>query len=277
MEAKKRQKIVEEISQLEGTYKDIVDKVLHARGRIKALLPDIKNITLRGKLLQDKWELEKSVGMRPGYFSRGGQDWWLDQKVFKGKRGGTFVELGGFDGLIASNCLFFELMRGWDGLLLEPSPSSYRQAATIRRCTCLQRAIAASSGEAEFLEVTDGYLEMSGLLETFDSGTRSGIKEHPQHQERTIKVPTISLADLLGEHALEEVDYISMDVEGTELDVIESFPSNKFRVRAWTIENKPRNDEIAEAMRKKGYKRVEMLGGDDVFLLADEFPDFASR
>ncbi len=272
-----RQEIAAEITALDATYKEVVDSVLSARERINALLPLIKNITLRGKLLQDRWELEKSVGMRPGYFSRGGQDWWLDEKVFKGKRGGTFVELGGFDGLIASNCLFFELVRGWNGVLLEPSPSAHEQAASNRRCTCLQRAIAARSGEAEFLEVTDGYLEMSGLVETFDPRTRSGIKKHPNHKERTIKVPTVSLADLLREQGLEEVDYISMDVEGTELPVVESFPFDRFHVRAWTIENKPRNDAIADAMRKKGYKRVEMLGGDDVFLLESEFPDFENR
>ncbi|MEM7189422.1 MAG: methyltransferase, partial [Pseudomonadota bacterium] len=60
----------------------------------------------------------------------------MDGQFFRGKRNGTFVEIGGYDGITGSNCLFFELMRGWSGLLIEPSPMFHAQAAAFRRATC---------------------------------------------------------------------------------------------------------------------------------------------
>ena len=55
-----------------------------------------------------------------------------------------------------SNCLFFELMRGWSGLLVEASPALHAEAARVRRCPCLALAVAAEEGEAEFLDVRAG-------------------------------------------------------------------------------------------------------------------------
>ena len=56
-----------------------------------------------------------------------GQDIILDERIFKGKRNGVFVEVGALDGFGASNTYFFEKERDWSGLLIEPNPIEYNK------------------------------------------------------------------------------------------------------------------------------------------------------
>ncbi len=255
-----------ELEAVQGQLSDI-------HRRIKRLLPEVQHPLLRGRLQRELWLCEVVAGVRPGHFSRAGQDWWLDTKAFKRKRRGTFIDIGGFDGLIASNTLFFELLRGWRGILLEPSPTLFRRAAKFRRCRCLQRAVAPEAGRLPFLHVLDGYLEMGGLLESYDETTRTRLAQNPKHREEVIEVEAVTLADLFEEHGLSEVDYISLDVEGAELAILEGFPFERYRVAAWTVETRLNQDPIDSLMRAKGYRRAETLADDAVYLLAEAFPE----
>lgn len=53
------------------------------------------------------------------YYSQFGQDKFLDQKIFKGKNSGFFLEIGADDGVRYSNTYFFEKFRGWQGICIE--------------------------------------------------------------------------------------------------------------------------------------------------------------
>ena len=80
---------------------------------------------------------------------------------------------------------------------------------------------------------------------------------------------TKTLPDLLDQNFLKEVDFISLDVEGGEMAVLSSFPFDRIKVTAWTIENNTGGTEIPAFMREKGYRRVEALGVDDIYVLGD--------
>ena len=240
---------------------------------LRGLTENIVQARARGQLNQQIWECERISGQRVRFFSQAGQDAFLDERIFKGKQGGVFVEIGGYDGVTGSNCLFFEMIRRWQGLLIEPSPVFFEQAAAFRRAICLQIAVAAEAGEAEFLEVLEGFSQMSGLVDTYDPKLRAQVEEDPRHKGRTIRVPTRPLADILDEYALTSVDYISLDVEGGEMDVLAPFPFERFDVTAWTVENNAADTEIPALMAEKGYRRVEALGVDDVYVRESVFSD----
>lgn len=234
---------------------------------LRELSGQITHARTRGQINQQIWECERLSANRAKYYSQAGQDAFLDERIFKGKRNGVFVEIGGYDGVTGSNCLFFEIMRAWTGLVIEPAPKFFKEADEFRRATCLPVAIGAEAGEAEFLEVHEGFSQMSGLLGSYDAGLRDKVESDPRFRGRVIKVRTQTLAQVLDQHFLREIDYISLDVEGAEAAVLSAFPFERYRITAWTVENNANDTEIPALMRAKGYRRVEALGMDDVYVL----------
>lgn len=240
-----------------------------AAALLAEVLRHATNPTARGRINRQLWDLQRLGTGRGPYFSQAGQDRFLDASVFGGKRDGTFVEIGGYDGVTGSNCLFFELMRGWTGLLIEPSPAYFTKAAAFRRAECLQLAIAAERGRAEFLDIRQGLTQMSGLTASYDQGLRAQVEADPRHKGALIEVETRTLADLLDERDMGAVDYISLDVEGGEMAVLESFPFERIAVHAWSVENNTDDRAIRALMASKGYRLIEVLDVDEIYVRAD--------
>ncbi|MEM6932257.1 MAG: FkbM family methyltransferase [Pseudomonadota bacterium] len=233
---------------------------------LTGLSREVTSARARGAIHQQIWDCERYAGKRPQFFSQAGQDAFLDERVFKGKQDGVFIEIGGYDGITGSNCLFFELMRGWHGLIIEPSPTYHAMCASFRRSPCLKVAVGAERGTADFLEIREGMRQMSGLVGSYDKGLLSQVEADPRHEGEVIEVKVQPLAQILDAHHLREIDYISLDVEGAEMQVLSTFPFEKYKIAAMTIENNLGDVKITELMRSKGFKRVEAIGVDDVYL-----------
>lgn len=233
---------------------------------LRALLPKTIDARSLGLISQRIWDCERALGNTRKFFSQAGQDAWLEANLIKGKRGGSFVEIGGFDGITGSNTLFFEMMRGWSGLLLEPAPVYFAEAESIRRYTCLRLAVAAEEGETEFLDIQAGMTQMSGLVQNYDPELRAAVETDPWHKGAVIKVPTRPLAAILDDHGMDQIDFVSLDVEGDEMAVLQSFPFERFQITAWTIENNNADRELVLFMHSKGFRRVEVLGVDDIYV-----------
>ncbi|MEM0923124.1 MAG: FkbM family methyltransferase [Pseudomonadota bacterium] len=238
--------------------------------QFRALSPHVLNASGRGQINQALWDCERALGRRPHHFSQSGQDAFLDERIFGGKTGGVFVEVGGYDGITGSNCLFFEMMRGWSGLLIEPSPGYHALCQQRRRVECLQLACGGEEGVAEFLDILQGMKQMSGLLGSYEPGILDKVKADPRHQGDVIEVEIRPLGALLDERGMAEIDYISLDVEGAEMDVLSGFPFDRIAVTAWTVENNTADRDVPNLMAEKGYRRVEALGVDDVYIAASQ-------
>jgi FkbM family methyltransferase len=149
------------------------------------------------------------------FFSQSGQDQYLLQNFFRGRRGGVFVDIGAYDGEKFSNSLFFERSMGWRGLCVEPLPAAYARLVAARHSINEQVCIADFEGEADFIDADAGADErmLSGLADRFD----------PRHLERlqranavqsVRKVPVTRLETLLERHGLYQIDYCSIDTGG---------------------------------------------------------------
>jgi FkbM family methyltransferase len=224
----------------------------------------------RGALVRRLHELERMLDPSYAYSSQAGQDAVVD-RLLEG-RPGTFVDLGGHDGVTGSNTLFLETRRGWTGVLVEPVPALLARARAARRCPCLPFAVAASDGEAEFIEVAAGYTQMSGLSATYDPALLARLRAHPRHQERRWRVETRTLARLLLEADLPDPDFVSLDIEGGEEAALAAFPFERHRVRLWAIENNSGSPAIARIMRAAGHDLVEFCGPDELWLRRDLSP-----
>lgn len=89
------------------------------------------------------------------------------------------------------------------------------------------------------------------------------------------EVKTITLNDLLQQHnAPREIDYISVDTEGSEFQILQAFDFEYFKVKIWTIENNLKKEDwdVYRLMTSKGYKRVyrEISSYDDWYILEED-------
>ncbi len=202
------------------------------------------------------------------YASQAGQDMVVDGLLAR-KRGGTFVDIGGYDGVSGSNSLFFEQWRGWTGVLVEPVPGNLRKAREVRTCPCLGLAVAATDGEAEFLEISEGFTQMSGLAQSYDPDLLARVRADPRHAETTIRVETRTISRILTEAGLPHPDFVSLDIEGGEVAALEAFPFADHRVGLWAIENNTATSRIGEIMRASGHDLVAFCGPDEIWQRRD--------
>jgi len=133
-------------------------------------------------------------------------------------QGGTFLEMGAYDGALESTSTFFEQCLGWRGILVEAQPKSFEQVLrnrpstlNIRVATCPAHSSVQFSGDANsFSRIggngSDGAV---GILQTRD-------------RQPPINVTCGPLGDYLSLLGVTRLDFFSLDVEGSEPEVIES-------------------------------------------------------
>jgi len=186
-----------------------------------------------------------------------GQDLWVLEKTGY-KRNGFFVEFGATDGVLLSNTYLLEKEFGWEGICIEPNPDFYRALKKNRNCIVLNDCIGARTGE----EVQFIYADAYGGMKRHAFEDAHGDKR--QAFEKAGKVAcltTISLHDcLVANNAPREIDYISVDTEGSEYEILSTFPFDQWDVKCWTIEHNytDRIEDIRKLMERNGYKKYEM-------------------
>lgn len=246
------------------------DRIARARKDLAAVQADLGTALTgdrsrrRGPLVRQLHELRRMLDPNYHYASQAGQDMVVD-RLLGGKPGGTFVDIGGFDGTSGSNTFFLEVWRGWTGALVEPVAAQLAKARSVRRCPCLQYAVADTDGEATFIEVTEGFRQMSGLADSYDPAMLTRVRDDPRHKERSVTVQTRTLAGILAEIGIANPDFISLDIEGGELAALTAFPFADHRVGIWAIENNTGGGDISALMRANGYDLVEFCGADEIY------------
>ncbi len=218
----------------------------------------------RGVLTRQLHEVRGLLSPAYSYPSQAGQDWVVD-RVMQQKRGGTFVDVGAYDGVTGSNTMFFERDRDWTGVLVEPVAAHRAKAEKLRKSPCLPYAVADKKGTAEFMAVTEGYTQMSGLVKTYDQRMLERVRADKRHAEKVIKVPTRTLSQILVEANILNPDFVSLDIEGGELAALRQFPFDKHDVKVWSIENNIGDPALPALMREKGYELIEFCGPDEIY------------
>lgn len=198
-----------------------------------------------------------------------GQDLWV-LKNTNNKTGGFFVEAGACDGVFLSNTLLLERNYGWTGICAEPNPHYYNNLCKNRKCFVTDLCLYSESGKELMFSFDEGY---GGVIDHF---------MEPSRQNRRLSankniVKTISLNDLLEKfNAPLEIDYISLDTEGTELEILNTFNFDKYNVKMFTVEHNIqfRSDEdkylkeLIKLFKEKGYN--EYVVEHDVWFLKGE-------
>jgi len=183
-------------------------------------------------------------------------------------KSGFFVEFGGTDGQTMSNTYFLEKSFGWRGIIAEPAVIWHKQLLQNRKCIIEKRAVWGVSGQEILFNQT-----ASADLSTIDRF--SGGDYHSLSREDGFRymVQTVSLQDLLMQNnAPKIIDYLSIDTEGSEYEILKNFDFESYSFRVITVEhNHTDNRELVKVLlTSNGYKRVHeaISDFDDWYILS---------
>jgi FkbM family methyltransferase len=165
---------------------------------------------------------------------------------------GFFVEVGAYQPVALSQTWELE-QRGWDGLLIEPIPE---HAESLRR-----------ERRARVFEVACGRPEQHGkTMPIYVAGARSSLK-YAHGPPNDVRV--VTLDSVLAEGGAPGVDFLSVDVEGAELDVLRGLSFERYRPGLILLEDFAEGLEKHRFMRSRGYKRVRRTGNNSWYVRED--------
>jgi FkbM family methyltransferase len=161
---------------------------------------------------------------------------WFSIACSKGEAAGFYIDVGAWDPVVDSVTKHF-YDKGWRGINVEPVAHYYERLAAERTGDInLKVAVGAESKKEErFVE-----LEGSGLSGFSSTLNRSAISALGllgfRFPERAIDIEVVPLAEIAGRYAQRQVDFLKIDVEGSERGVIESADWRAFRPRVVLVE-----------------------------------------
>ncbi|MDA9008507.1 FkbM family methyltransferase [Alphaproteobacteria bacterium] len=191
------------------------------------------------------------------------------------KRNGFFVEFGATNGITLSNTHLLEKSFSWTGILAEPARGWHERLSQARPGSkiihdCVWKE---SGAKLNFRETDEG--ELSSIVEYVGS---DGHKKSRDRGYQEYEVTSISLNDLLGRcEAPHEIDFISIDTEGSEFEILNAFDFSNYRFNAMAVEhNFSENEErINQLLEAHYYKRVlkEMSAWDAWYVHQDRYDE----
>lgn len=166
-------------------------------------------------------------------FAQVGEDMILDRYFHDKKDPGFYVDIGANHPYIYSNTYKFYL-QGWRGINVDANPGTKKLFDKIRPNDInIEAGVSLHPGELDF------YTFENNVFNTMDKQTAEGhCKEFSIRVKEVIKVKTITLADILQTNlpASQKIDFISIDVEGLDMDVLRSNDWSKYKPEVLVVE-----------------------------------------
>ena len=185
------------------------------------------------------------------------------------KKDGYFIDIGAADGVVFNNTFILE-KRGWNGIVSEPLEVC-RNKLNERNCIKDFRCVYEKSNLSLNFSYIKDFPMVSGITEDFEEDNNQKFRINSNNFE----IKTVSLNDLLKEkNAPQQIDYISIDTEGSEYKILKSFDFINYNVGIFTVEHNyivEKRNKIANLMKDKGYLRVfvNLSGQDDWYIKSD--------
>ncbi len=190
--------------------------------------------------------------------SQMGQD-ALALLMCEGEEPKFFVEAGACDGYFSSNTWLLESQFGWTGILCEPGQVWHEKLLSLRHCTIDTRALWSTSGNTLQFHQTE-----LPNLSTIEGFTDVDMHAASRRGGENYEVASVSLVDLLDEYeAPNYIDFLSLDTEGTEFEILSEFPFGRYSFGVIVCEhnNTARDSAIRALLIRNGYTYLNELGG----------------
>jgi FkbM family methyltransferase len=197
-------------------------------------------------------------------YSQLGQDLEV-LRCYNNKRKGFFVEIGASDGIDLSNTFLLELNYDWIGICVEPIPAKFELLCKNRpNSHCWSTAVYNESNKQVVFDICNQLDMLSGISDNIDCHAKIVNQNKTQ-----ITVTTISLNDLLDKsNSPSFIEYLSLDTEGSELEILTSVDFQKYTFGLIDVEHnhvEPRRSQIRELLTSNGYHYVRENEWDDSY------------
>jgi len=196
--------------------------------------------------------------------------------AFGGQTTGTYVDVGAGHP-IADNVSFWFYERGWQGIVVEPQLELAALYERLRpRDIVVRGLVGRECGEIDF-HVVD---HLHGLSTTREEVAQKALAFGANY--RTLRTPVTTLAQLCGSHGLGSIDFLKVDVEGAEADVLFGGDWKRFRPKVIIAEavtpmaSEPSWQEWEPFLIAQGYQFV-LFDTLNRFYVAQEYPDIMAR
>jgi FkbM family methyltransferase len=196
--------------------------------------------------------------------------------AFAGQATGTYIDVGGGHP-IADNVSFWFYERGWQGIVIEPQPELADLYKQLRpRDRVLRGLIGREEGETDFFLVDRLHGFSTTVQHHADKAKAFGVGY------QTIRMPVTTLARLCETHGLATIDFLKVDVEGGEADVLRGGDWRRFRPKVIVVEaiapgsNEPAWADWEPFLLEQGY-RFALFDTLNRFYVAQEHPDILAR
>ena len=195
------------------------------------------------------------------YYSQFGEDEFL-HKNYLNYRNGFFIELGASSGDYSSNTKFFESELGWNGILIEPTKDQYNQLIINRpNCYNFNCVVSETNGYIDFV----GNGLVGGILSTMSEKHKSNFSLYEHNGHAPTRIKSLPFYEITKNIDIKRVDLFSIDVEGGEFEVLNTFDWN-IPVYLILIEldgnNKEKDDKCRNFLIEKGFEFQSIIGPD---------------
>lgn len=199
-----------------------------------------------------------------GFYSQFGEDVFMSG-LFPAGYNGTCVEVGAYDGRGGSNTYHFE-EKGWMALCIEPNPTQFAKCKAIRNLS-VNCCVGAEPAD----DVPFQVYNISGDNESAISSLKPDSRLIESHAHMigstyTIRVKVRTLTDILDRVNFPKfIDFVSIDTENTELDVLKGIDFSKYTIQYFVIENNYNEPFCEDYLRERGYTKIHRTGVNDIY------------
>jgi FkbM family methyltransferase len=186
-------------------------------------------------------------------------------KFYNNKKNGFFIEIGASDGIELSNTYLLEKKYDWKGICVEPIPNKFELLCKNRvNSLCCDNPVYNKSNENVIFDIANNYVLLSGISNNIDTH-----KTAVDCNKTEITLTTISFNDLLTKfNAPLFIDYLSLDTEGSELEILKSVNLQKYTFGLIDVEHnysEPRRSQIRDLLESNGYIFIKENQWDDCY------------
>ncbi len=204
------------------------------------------------------------------YYSQCEQDKFINENLFKNLPNGVFVDVGAHDGIALSNTYFFEKELGWSGICIEPIPKVFDMLQKNRTCICINGCASKDHNvKKQFIQIFGPCEMLSTIVDTLDLAHKARIdreiKEFGGSYE-IVDVPCYNLNQILQEVGITHVNFLSLDIEGGEFDILQNFDFSQCPVDVIAVEDNYRIHPFIPFLESKGFTFIKSLEQDLIFV-----------